>query len=206
MWSADSETRLGMMAGYISDASSDSELNGRNTEDASHNSLSTFSDHLISRAKEIRSLILHHNEFLLIPKSISLFGNLLTLDLSNNHLTDLPKELTTLKNLRKLVVKSNGLTCSSIPKDFGLLSSLEELNFSGNMFEVFPPQFTELSKLRCLYLGGNCISEMPNSIKNLQRLVNYSMPFLSTVFVIYKFVKKNDMQLSILQRINEAEL
>lgn len=159
-----------MMAGYISDASSDSELNGRNTEDASHNSLSTIPDHLISRAKEIRSLILHHNEFLLIPKSISLFGNLLTLDLSNNHLTDLPKELTTLKNLRKLVVKSNGLTCSSIPKDFGLLSSLEELNFSGNMFEVFPPQFTELSRLKCLYLGGNCISEMPNSIKNLQRL------------------------------------
>lgn len=199
----------GMMAGYISDASSESELAGRNEEDASHSSLSTIPDHLIPRAKEIHSLILNHNEFLLIPQSISLFGNLLTLDLSNNHLTDIPKELTTLKNLRTLIVKSNGLTCSSIPKDFGLLSSLEVLNFSGNMFEVFPPQFTELSQLKYLYLGGNCITEMPNSIKNLQRLVNYSVHsfldnFLSFTISWSRII--NDMQLSILMRINKAEL
>lgn len=199
----------GMMAGYISDASSESELAGRNEENASHSSLSTIPDHLIPRAKEIHSLILNHNEFLLIPQSIYLFGNLLTLDLSNNHLTDIPKELTTLKNLRTLIVKSNGLTCSSIPKDFGLLSSLEVLNFSGNMFEVFPPQFTELSQLKYLYLGGNCITEMPNSIKNLQRLVSYSVHsflnnFLSFTISWSRII--NDMQLSILMRINKAEL
>ncbi|XP_062602214.1 leucine-rich repeat-containing protein 58-like [Saccostrea cucullata] len=157
------------MADYLSDAS-DSELNSRNSEDASYSNLSTIPDNLIPRAKEILSLKLNHNEILLLPPSISLFVNLLSLDLSNNHLTHIPKELISLKCLRTLLVKSNGLSCASIPKDFGLLSSLELLNFSGNSLETFPPQFTELPNLRYLYLGGNCIAEMPNSIKNLQRL------------------------------------
>ncbi|XP_061193171.1 leucine-rich repeat-containing protein 58-like [Saccostrea echinata] len=158
------------MADYLSDASSDSESNSRNSEDSSYSNLSTIPDNLIPRAKEILSLKMNHNEILLLPPSISVFVNLLSLDLSNNHLTHIPKELISLRCLRKLLVKSNGLSCASIPKDFGLLSSLEVLNFSGNSLETFPPQFTELSNLRRLYLGGNCISEMPNSIKNLQRL------------------------------------
>lgn len=161
------------MAEYYSDSSSDSEFNSRNAEDVSYSELSTIPDHLIPRAREIRALKLDHNQILLLPSSISVFVNLLSLDLSNNHLTHLPKELTSLRNLKTLVVKRNGLTCSSIPKDFGLLSSLEVVNFSGNALETFPAQFTELSNLKYLYLGGNCISEMPNSIKNLKRYVIY---------------------------------
>lgn len=158
------------MADYQSDTSSDNELNGRNAEDASYSELSTIPDSLLPRAKEIRALKLDHNDILMIPPSISLFVNLLSLDLSNNHIKHIPKELVSLRNLRTLLVKSNGMTCAAIPKDFGRLSSLEVLNCSGNIFETIPPQFTELSKLKFLYLGGNRISELPNSIRNMHRL------------------------------------
>lgn len=159
------------MADYLSDTSSENELNGRNAEDASYSELSTIPDSLLPRAKEIRALKLDHNDILMIPPSISLFVNLLSLDLSNNHIKHIPKELVSLRNLRTLLVKSNGMTCAAIPKDFGRLSSLEVLNCSGNIFETIPPQFTELSKLKFLYLGGNRISELPNSIRNMHRLV-----------------------------------
>lgn len=126
-----------MMVGYLSDVFFDSELNGRNKEDVSYNSLFIILDYLIFCVKEICFFILYYNEFLFIFKFIFLFGNLLIFDLSNNYLIDLLKELIILKNLWKFVVKSNGLICLFIFKDFGLLLFLEELNFSGNMFEVF---------------------------------------------------------------------
>ncbi|CAH1798045.1 unnamed protein product [Owenia fusiformis] len=143
-----------------------------NSQDLSYSELDSFPEFLLEgdQAHQLQSLQLDHNQITVLPRVISAFANLITLDVSNNGMTYLSPELVRLQHLRTFIGKNNYFENESIPKDFGLLRSLEVVNISGNQVTEFPMQFTELHHLKCLYLGSNNIRHVPNEIRNLIRL------------------------------------
>ncbi|XP_064616334.1 leucine-rich repeat-containing protein 58-like [Liolophura sinensis] len=158
--------------GLSSCSSSDSEFHGENAEDLSFSELDAIPEFLMPCAHQLKSLQLDHNSITVLPRSIAMFKNLITLDLSNNQMSHLSSELCSLSFLRTLSAKNNLLDTESIPKDFGSLQALEILNFSGNGFIDVPIQITELSRLRSLYMGQNCLKSLPSEVKHLTRLQN----------------------------------
>lgn len=115
------------------------------------------------------SMILQHNRLTSLPDSVAFFVNIKLLDLSGNSLTHLPESIVLLKNLTSLIAKKNLLVDEGIPKNLGTCKTLKEVNFSGNNLSRFPEQLIELDYLKILFIGGNQISEIPNSIGRLQR-------------------------------------
>ncbi|XP_071175260.1 leucine-rich repeat-containing protein 58-like [Mytilus edulis] len=160
------------MAEYLSETTScsENEYLSDGAEDLSYGDLTAIPEYLFDRSKSIRALCLHHNNIEVLPKSINVFANLITLDISNNNCHKLDDAVVYLKQLRTLIAKNNNLECKTIPKDFSKLRSLEVLNFSANSFTELPPQFTELPRLKALYLGGNAISSITSLIRHMSRL------------------------------------
>lgn len=160
------------MAEYMSEvtSSSESESLSDGAEDLSYSDLTSIPDCLYERSKSIRALSLHHNNINILPKSIHVFANLISLDISNNCLQQLSDSFINLKQLRTFIAKNNELDSKAIPKDFNRLRSLEVLNFSANNFTELPQQFTELPRLKALYMGGNAITTVTGQVKNLSRL------------------------------------
>ena len=142
-----------------------------NSEDLSYTELDAFPEFLVERADSIYSLQLDHNEIHVLPRAISAFSNLVTLDISSNQMTYLTKEIVHLTNLRTLIAKNNLFENDALPKDMSAMQSLEVVNLSGNQLHDFPLQLVELESLRCLYLGGNDIKTVPPDIKHLTRFV-----------------------------------
>lgn len=160
------------MAEYLSETTScsESEYLSDGAEDLSYGDLTAIPEYLFERSKAIRALSLHHNNIEVLPKSINVFANLITLDISSNNCHKLDDAVVYLKQLRTLIAKNNDIECKTIPKDFSKLRSLEVLNFSANSFTELPPQFTELPRLKALYLGGNVISSITSLIRDMSRL------------------------------------
>lgn len=123
----------------------------------------------LHRANFYESMILQHNRLTTLPESLTHFVNIKILNLSGNNLTFIPEMILELKNLTSLIAKNNCLEDSGIPKNLGVCRSLREVNFSGNSLTRFPEQLLELDGLRFLYVGGNQISMIPNTIGRLQR-------------------------------------
>ena len=99
--------------------------------------------------------------------SLTSYGRITSLDLSDNSLTQFPAELYELSGLRILFAKKNSI--KSLPSDFKRLEALEDLNLSGNAFERFPPVLCELKRLKSLSLGKNLIESLPPQIHRLER-------------------------------------
>ncbi|WAR05284.1 LRC58-like protein [Mya arenaria] len=151
---------------YSGSSDTDGEFNDENSEDLSHSELEVLPNYLKSDSLCLKSLQLSHNNFVIFPEEIGNFRNLVNIDISNNGLTNIGGALLNLTALQTFSARNNLLEASSLPKDFGLMTSLETVNFSGNKFVDFPMQITEL----VLYLGGNCLTEVPAALGNLQKL------------------------------------
>lgn len=139
------------------------------SEDLSYSDLDIFPEFLLQKADNIKGLQLDHNEIAVLPRCISVFRNLIKLDISNNHMSYLSPELTQLTELRTLCAKNNLFMDEALPKDLGRMRRLQVVNFSGNNLTKFPIQCTELLDLRALYLGANAIESVPTEIKNLSK-------------------------------------
>ena len=142
-----------------------------NSESLSHNleAIICESGSHLKRPDCYESMILQHNRLTTLPDSVALFINIKMLNLSGNNITFIPDSILMLKNLTSLIAKNNRLEDDGIPKNLGICKTLREVNFSGNTLTRFPEQLLELDKLKFLYVGGNQISVIPNTIGRLQR-------------------------------------
>lgn len=141
-----------------------------NSIDLSYSDLDSFPSFLNSRALNLISLKLDHNNITILTRQIGLYESLVTLDISDNSMTYLSDELSRLVNLRSLVAKNNKLDEDSLPKNFGSMKSLQLVNFAGNRFTDLPTQFTELENLNRLFMGANRLKTLPESINQLKNL------------------------------------
>lgn len=140
--------------------------------DLSHFDIDTIPSHYTNanstyQPSWVRNLSLHHNQIVEIPYTVSVFTQLIALDVSNNQLYELPSALTCLVNLRVLILKNNHLDSFSFPKNFGCMSKLEILNLSGNQMEEMPLSITDLPSLKALYMGGNELKNLPCKIGDM---------------------------------------
>ena len=115
----------------------------------------------------IKKLNLAGNNITVLPDAISVFENLVELDLSGNGLSYISSKIAELRSLRILIARNNNL--QELPKDFGNLKALENLNLGGNALESFVPQMFELESLKILFLGANRIDCIPKDIERLQK-------------------------------------
>jgi hypothetical protein len=143
--------------------------------DLSHFDIDTIPPHYTTsnstyQPNWVRNLSLHHNQIAEIPYTISVFTQLIALDVSNNQLYELPSALTNLVNLRVLILKNNHLDSFSFPKNFGCMSKLEVLNLSGNQMEEMPLSIADLPSLKALYMGGNQLKTLPCKIGDILTL------------------------------------
>ena len=120
-------------------------------------------------ALKIKHLSLYDNDITVLPRYISSFCNLVSLDISNNQLQHVSEEFSRLTHLQTFEARNNFLDTESIPKDFANLVNLVNINLSGNRLTEIPVQFLSLPFLQCLSLGGNQIHTVPREIRNLSR-------------------------------------
>lgn len=142
--------------------------------DLSHFDIDMIPSHYVTATSTyqpswVRNLSLHHNKLDELPYTVSVFTQLVALDVSNNKLSLLPSSLTCLVNLRVLVLKNNRLDSFSFPADFGCMSKLEMLNLSGNRLEELPAQITSLPSLKALYIGGNQLKYLHSNVGQMIR-------------------------------------
>lgn len=139
------------------------------THDLSYNSLEALPDIDSEEAVSVKELTIDHNDLTIISRTISLFKNLQSLDISNNRISYISPEIGSLTGLKHLIARNNLLEDDSLPKELLQLQKLEVLNLSGNLLTVFPPFITEFVHLRRLHLGANRIEAVPGDIECLSR-------------------------------------
>jgi len=97
-----------------------------------------------------------------LPKPVSSFGQLRSLDLHRNELLELPLELTLLPNLSHLDCSYNSIT--SLPSCFEALTALSSLDLSNNRLRVLPASLVRrLTNLTSLNASQNeivCFDEL----------------------------------------------
>ena len=128
-------------------------------------------NHKENSHSKIETLILSNNLLSDIPRSIRIYHNLETLDISSNQLKKFSFDfLNQMPNLRHFIAKDNTLTDSSLPKDFGDHNKLEVVNLSSNRFTQFPYQLLNIQSAREIYLGSNQIQVLPRNFEGLTHL------------------------------------
>ena len=150
------------------DSGVSTEMDQGRSEDLSYSDLDAFPQFLNDRALEFASLQIDHNSITVLPRCVSLFKNLISLDISNNSLGYISKELVHLTKLRTFNARNNNLDDDCLPKEFGTMTSLKVVNLAGNRLTEFPIQLTEITGLQCIYLGANRITALPKEIGNLR--------------------------------------
>ncbi len=128
----------------------------------------------------------------ILPRGIGNLTLLTTIDVSGNRITSLPSEIGRLKRLETLNVSNNCLV--HVPKTLGSLTSLVSLNAMGNainsldgvrlptslrvlglkdnqLTEIPESLFSNLTHLEQLYLTGNRLVALPESLCDCQSLV-----------------------------------
>lgn len=128
-------------------------------------------NHKQNSQDKIKTLNLSNNLLTNLPRSICIYQNIETLDISNNRIKtfsfDLLHQLTSLRNF---IAKDNLLSDSSLPKDFGVHNKLEVVNLSSNRFTQFPYQLLNIAGVREIYLGNNQIQALPRNFEDLNKL------------------------------------
>lgn len=118
-------------------------------------------------AEEINSLILNDKGIKSI-EGLSIFTNLILLDLSQNKIKDIPKEIEKLQNLRILIINDNNL--NQLGPGIMALTKLEVLGANNNRIRKLSSEFGKFDKLEQLQLQKNLIRNLPNEISGMKAL------------------------------------
>jgi Leucine-rich repeat (LRR) protein len=135
-----------------------------------------------------------------LPPEISLFSNLVNLDLSHNKITYVSKELTKLQRLNWLNLEDNKLL-GTFPSWIGDLTSLSVLNLKrNNLSGTIPTTFQNMHELHTLNLEYNSLSGDIQQLKGLNQIQamllggnNITGPFYEDVFVTWENIQALDM-------------
>lgn len=171
------------------------------TLDLSGNNLTVFQDWL-GKFAQLQEIFLYGMQLVALPESMRELKQLKHLHLGNNKLTNLPDWLGELSQLRTIVLHSNQLT--ALPECIALLGQLKELwlgssvENGGNPLRQFPiilrqlrqleqlqasncgfrevPSWIgELNAIRLLNLFNNEITDLPQSMAQLDDLMNIGL-------------------------------
>lgn len=118
--------------------------------------------------KQIKQLIMKHNQLAEIPKEIIYLPNLIYLDVSHNHLTDLPFQMKDLAPLRHLNVSHNQI--KELPYEIQELTQLGHLDLSYNELITIPSEIEALINLGHLDLSNNSLISLPSVVAQLPKL------------------------------------
>ncbi|KAM9797649.1 leucine-rich repeat-containing protein 39 isoform 2-T3 [Syngnathus typhle] len=144
------------------------------------------------RLSQVQEWHIHRTGLQKIPSFISLFSNLLVLDLSRNGVTEIPKDIGSLTQLRELLLSYNKVRL--VPEELGDCESLERLelavnreldrlpdklsqlrrlvrvDLSMNAFGTIPPCLLRMPALEWLDMAGNRLCSLPQDIHRMQKL------------------------------------
>ncbi|EQB62124.1 small gtp-binding protein [Vairimorpha apis BRL 01] len=132
------------------------------------------------RYKSIPSFIdLSYSNLTYIPTELTLFENLVCLNLCNNSLHDfseLPKKhFFNLVNLETLTLGRNLI--SEFPNLLGKFTKLKRLDFSYNQIVEIPSSIKELTSIEIINLKNNRIKILPSCINKLTTLTSLDLSY-----------------------------
>ncbi|MBL0265422.1 MAG: leucine-rich repeat domain-containing protein [Leptospiraceae bacterium] len=117
--------------------------------------------------KNLSFLNLNGNQLVDIPKGVFTYTSLTTLSLNFNDIKNIPVDIVNLKNLTSLALYNNKL------EDLPYVNKLEKLDslfLDGNHLTKIPDSVTQCKCLVLLSLSGNHIDEIPESLVKLKKL------------------------------------
>jgi Leucine-rich repeat (LRR) protein len=161
-----------------------------------------FVDEVIFELSTLKYLSLENNNIYKIPSSIERLNKLEYLYLGNsichscivgrNSIKGLPIEIIKCKKLKYLNIINNNL--DSIPEIIFYIKSLEILDFRANNIDCFPSTFIKNSvKIKDIYLQGNKIKKINNSISNFTSL--------EKLFLNHNFIENINLNLFEIKKI-----
>ena len=131
----------------------------------------------------LQALVLRRTGITTIPSEINQLRELRYLNLQGNSITSLDA-ITTLDNLRFLVLTNTGTNkpaIEAIPESIRNLKNLRVLLLNNNddvhgnsgILRTIHPAIGSLTRLKYLDVGGNQITDLPETIQNLRRLKKF---------------------------------
>lgn len=116
-----------------------------------------------------RELHFHDNQIEKLPKNVSDWAKVRTLNLNKNNLQRLPAYIgSQMPNLRNLALSQNKLT--AVFKQVFDCKGLYKLDLRDNEITDLPKEIAQLSQLRQLLLRGNRLRDLPDNIAEMQSL------------------------------------
>ena len=128
----------------------------------------------ISILKKLKKLSLISTKISVIPKEIFLLPELNYLSLKNNRLKSLP-ELDSQSNLKQLILGRNYLNAKSLESFFNEAPGLLYLDLGHNLISDIPESLVRLKKLIRLNLENNKLHGLPIRLKDLENLQHLSI-------------------------------
>ncbi|GAM25402.1 hypothetical protein SAMD00019534_085770, partial [Acytostelium subglobosum LB1] len=142
-------------------------------------------------------LILDTNKITVIPRTITLFPNLIELSISSNLLTDIPEYLCELTMLQSLRIGQNPFP--SFPLNVCKLTSLTELYFESNNIDTLPQDILHLTRLKVLSLEENRFTSIPEYLPATIERLNLSGNDIS-------FIESGTLPMSLLTNLTVLNL
>lgn len=153
----------------------------------------------MGRPDTISSLRLWNCGFKKLPEEISLFKNLVELDLEDNDLSN--ADLSVLESLKKMkTISFQRCNLNEFPSVVFNFKQLKELNLYNNNIKELPSGLFQMISLIELQIGGNDYKVLPSSIGNLKNL-----EMLSVESTPVKIFPKSILQLPKLKKIYPPE-
>jgi len=127
----------------------------------------------IGELTQLQSLDLSNNKLTTLPESLGQLTQLHRLDLYANQLITLSDSLGNLQALNELWIGNGtdgGNPITEVPNFARGLKNLEILDVSQSQVNCIPEWISELHLLRSLYLNPSKVSDLPNSLVQLDKL------------------------------------
>lgn len=123
-------------------------------------------------------------------------------EINLSNFISLPENITEFKNLKSITIeKSFGFNLYQAIEILTFFPNLEELYFFENGFLEYPINLGKLSSLKDLWIDGDSIRYLPNSIKNLSNLTSFNISNCDRVEFDSLLI-----QLSYIETLNEVWL